>query len=53
VGLKLAGPDLKDALTNLRDGDTVVDWKLDRLGCGIKGLMDSEEVVNFVFDAGV
>lgn len=33
-------PALKEALSHLRDGDTFVVWKLDRLGRGVKGLVD-------------
>jgi len=33
-------PGLKDALSQLREGDTFVVWKLDRLGRGVKGLVD-------------
>lgn len=33
-------PGLKEALFHLRAGDTLVVWKLDRLGRGVKGLMD-------------
>ncbi len=31
---------LKDALSHLREGDTLVVWKLDRLGRSVKGLVD-------------
>ena len=33
-------PGLKAAFSHLRDGDTMVVWKLDRLGRGLKGLID-------------
>ncbi len=33
-------PGLKEALSHLRAGDTLVVWKLDRLGRGVKGLVD-------------
>jgi DNA invertase Pin-like site-specific DNA recombinase len=33
-------PGLKEALSHLREGDTLVVWKLDRLGCSVKGLAD-------------
>lgn len=33
-------PGLKEAVSHLRDGDTLVVWKLDRLGRGVKGLID-------------
>src|SRR5208282_1209365 len=33
-------PGLADALSHLRKGDTLVVWKLDRLGRSVKGLVD-------------
>ena len=33
-------PGLKEALSHLREGDTLVVWKLDRLGRSVKGLVD-------------
>lgn len=33
-------PGLKEALSHLRTGDTLVVWKLDRLGRGVKSLVD-------------
>lgn len=33
-------PALQEALSQLRDGDAFVVWKLDRLGRGVKGLVD-------------
>lgn len=33
-------PGLKEALSHLRKDDTLVVWKLDRLGRGVKGLVD-------------
>lgn len=33
-------PGLNDALSHLRSGDTLVVWKLDRLGRTVKGLVD-------------
>jgi DNA invertase Pin-like site-specific DNA recombinase len=33
-------PGLNEALSHLRKGDTLVVWKLDRLGRGVKGLVD-------------
>ena len=33
-------PGLKEALSHLRSGDTLVVWKLDRLGRTVKGLVD-------------
>jgi DNA invertase Pin-like site-specific DNA recombinase len=32
-------PGLNDVLSHLRDGDTLVVWKLDRLGRTVKGLV--------------
>jgi DNA invertase Pin-like site-specific DNA recombinase len=31
---------LKEALSHLREADTLVVWKLDRLGRSVKGLVD-------------
>lgn len=39
-GSRLDRPGLKDALTHLRTGDTLVIWKLDRLARSVKGLVD-------------
>ena len=39
-GTRTDRPGLKDALSRLRAGDTFVVWKLDRLGRGVKGLVD-------------
>jgi len=39
-GVRLARPGLDDALSHLRAGDTLVVWKLDRLGRCVKGLVD-------------
>lgn len=39
-GAGLARPGLNDALSHLRAGDTMVVWKLDRLGRSVKGLVD-------------
>lgn len=39
-GTRSDRPGLKDSLTHLREGDTFVVWKLDRLGRGVKGLVD-------------
>jgi len=33
-------PGLKEAYSHLRAGDTLVVWKLDRLGRGVKGIID-------------
>ena len=45
-------PGLKDALSHLREEDTLVIWKLDRLGRTVKGLIDlvgrfEEEHIHF------
>lgn len=39
-GSRADRPGLKEALSHLRAGDTFVVWKLDRLGRGVKGLVD-------------
>ena len=39
-GTRLIRPGLDDALSHLRTGDTLVVWKLDRLGRSVKGLVD-------------
>jgi len=39
-GARLARPGLDDALSHLRAGNTLVVWKLDRLGRSVKGLVD-------------
>jgi len=39
-GTRAERPGLKLALEVLRDGDTLVVWKLDRLGRSVKGLVD-------------
>lgn len=39
-GTKSRRPGLTQALENLRDGDTLVVWKLDRLGRSVKDLLD-------------
>lgn len=39
-GSRTDRPGLKEALSHLRAGDTLVVWKLDRLGRGVKGLVD-------------
>jgi DNA invertase Pin-like site-specific DNA recombinase len=42
--------DLEDALAYLREGDTLVVWKLDRLGRTVKGLV---ELVDLLKDRGI
>lgn len=39
-GSRADRPGLKEAFSHLREGDTLVVWKLDRLGRGVKGLID-------------
>ena len=39
-GARAQRPGLDDALSHTREGDTLVVWKLDRLGRSVKGLVD-------------
>jgi DNA invertase Pin-like site-specific DNA recombinase len=39
-GAHLERPGLQEALSHVREGDTLVCWKLDRLGRTVKGLVD-------------
>lgn len=39
-GARVDRPGLIEAMSHLREGDTFVVWKLDRLGRGVKGLVD-------------
>jgi DNA invertase Pin-like site-specific DNA recombinase len=39
-GTRADRPGLREALSHIRPGDTLVVWKLDRLGRGVKGLVD-------------
>jgi len=39
-GTRTDRPGLNEALSHLREGDTLVVWKLDRLGRSVKGLVD-------------
>ena len=39
-GAQLERPGLPEALSHLREADTLVVWKLDRLGRSVKGLVD-------------
>lgn len=39
-GAQVERPGLQEALTHLREADTLVVWKLDRLGRSVKGLVD-------------
>src|SRR5882757_11171840 len=39
-GAQVERPGLKEARSHLREADTLVVWKLDRLGRSLKGLID-------------
>jgi DNA invertase Pin-like site-specific DNA recombinase len=39
-GVQIERPGLREALSHLREADTLVVWKLDRLGRSVKGLVD-------------
>ena len=39
-GARVVRPGLSEALSHLRGGDTLIVWKLDRLGRSVKGLVD-------------
>jgi DNA invertase Pin-like site-specific DNA recombinase len=39
-GISQDRPGLSEALSHLREGDTLIIWKLDRLGRSVKGLVD-------------
>ncbi|MBY0544100.1 MAG: recombinase family protein [Gammaproteobacteria bacterium] len=45
-GAKTARPGLEDALAYLREGDTIVVWKLDRLGRSIQHLIQTVKELN-------
>jgi DNA invertase Pin-like site-specific DNA recombinase len=49
-GIQAGRPGLKEALSHLREADTLVVWKLDRLGRSVKGLVD---LVNEMQSQGV
>jgi DNA invertase Pin-like site-specific DNA recombinase len=40
-GIKAERPGLQDAMSHLRAGDTLVVWRLDRLGCSLRHLIDT------------
>src|ERR671932_1207187 len=40
-GTKAQRPGLEDALSHLREGDTLVVWRLDRLGRSLRHLIDT------------
>lgn len=44
-GLKADKPGLEKALDQMREGDTLVVWKLDRLGRHVKGLIELAEIL--------
>jgi DNA invertase Pin-like site-specific DNA recombinase len=44
-GAQVERPGLKEALSQLREADTLVVWKLDRLGRSVKGLVDRSSSV--------
>lgn len=51
-GSRKVRPGLEEAISHLREGDTLVVWKLDRLGRTVKGLVDlveqlDDEKINF------
>jgi DNA invertase Pin-like site-specific DNA recombinase len=50
AGVQTDRPGLKEALSYLRESDTLVVWKLDRLGRSVKGLID---LVNEMQSQGV
>ncbi len=45
-GAKTARPGLEDAIAYLREGDTIVVWKLDRLGRSIQHLIQTVKELN-------
>ncbi len=45
TGMKKSRPNLNDALSYLREGDSFVVWKLDRLGRNVKGLIELTETL--------
>ncbi len=45
-GAKAARPSLEQALSHAREGDTLVVWKLDRLGRSLRHLIDSIQALN-------
>jgi len=45
-GAKAARPGLDEALSHLRSGDTLVVWKLDRLGRSLRHLIDTIQVLS-------
>jgi len=42
-GAQFERPGLKEVLSHLREADTLVVWKLDRLGRSVKGLVDRSQ----------
>ena len=45
TGMKKSRPNLNEALSYLRKGDSFVVWKLDRLGRNVKGLIELTETL--------
>ena len=45
TGMKKSRPNLNEALSYLREGDSFVVWKLDRLGRNVKGLIELTETL--------
>jgi len=45
-GVRSDRPELKRLLDNARNGDIVVDWKLDRLGRSVKQLIETVETLD-------
>jgi DNA invertase Pin-like site-specific DNA recombinase len=50
TGSKFERKGLEELLAFVRSGDTVIEWKLDRLGCSLKDLI---ETLNLLKDRGV
>jgi DNA invertase Pin-like site-specific DNA recombinase len=46
TGTKVARPGLDEVLSHLRNGDTFVVWKLDRLGRSLRHLIDTIQVLS-------
>jgi DNA invertase Pin-like site-specific DNA recombinase len=49
-GAKAARPGLDEALSHLRSGDTLIVWRLDRLGRSLRHLIDT---IKFLNDRGI
>ena len=46
TGVKADRPGLKQALSHVRDGDTFIVWRLDRLGRSLRHLIDTVTLLN-------